>query len=254
MDLVRDLTKEEARQLTEEVKRDAQKLKDKILRLWQGRAWFALGYRTWHEYYAAEFDNLNFALDREERKEIAGQLHDEGMPKRHIATALGVDPRTVRRDIGDLNTGNISEAYAPQISPTVTEPATESYQPPARENGHNVMSIDSPWSPEEVSLRMAVELGSTVVVSFRGQHENIIEWAKEQDLFVRIDRRSEWGNPFETPADGDRETVIRNYAEHYLPYKPSLQAKLGDLKGKVLVCWCAPLACHGDVLKELVEQ
>ncbi len=26
-----------------------------------------------------------------------------------------------------------------------------------------------------------------------------------------------------------------------------------SLKGKVLGCWCAPLACHGDVLAELAN-
>ena len=26
------------------------------------------------------------------------------------------------------------------------------------------------------------------------------------------------------------------------------------LKGKTLVCWCAPKACHGDVLAEMTER
>ena len=28
---------------------------------------------------------------------------------------------------------------------------------------------------------------------------------------------------------------------------------LGELRGKDLVCWCAPLPCHADVLLELAE-
>lgn len=106
------------------------------------------------------------------------------------------------------------------------------------------------FSQEEIRLLGQVQDGHTVVASLRGQHANLIRWAEERGLYVRIDRRTEWGNPFELPADGDRDTVIRNYAEHYLPNKPSLLAKLGDLRGKVLGCWCAPEPCHGDVLKD----
>lgn len=29
---------------------------------------------------------------------------------------------------------------------------------------------------------------------------------------------------------------------------------LHELKGKTLGCFCSPLACHGDVLVELVNQ
>ncbi|MHB8407806.1 MAG: DUF4326 domain-containing protein [Acidiferrobacterales bacterium] len=28
---------------------------------------------------------------------------------------------------------------------------------------------------------------------------------------------------------------------------------LGELRGKVLGCWCSPQACHGDVLEELAN-
>ncbi len=80
------------------------------------------------------------------------------------------------------------------------------------------------------------------------RHHNLIAWAKERGLFVRVDRTTPWGNPFELGKDGDRETVIANYRDHYLPFKPTLLARLGELRGKALGCWCAPLACHADVL------
>ncbi len=112
------------------------------------------------------------------------------------------------------------------------------------------------WSEEEEQLRARLEAGETIVVSLRARHANLVQWAEQRGLFVRIDRRSDWGNPFELPGDGDRETVIRHYAEHYLPYKPSLLARIkrGDLSGKALGCWCAPEPCHGDVLKEAAKQ
>jgi Domain of unknown function (DUF4326)/ParB/Sulfiredoxin domain len=107
----------------------------------------------------------------------------------------------------------------------------------------------SGWSEEERSLLKELRAGHTIVVSFREHHANIVRWAQADGRLISIDRRTEWGNPFELPYDGDRETVIRNYANHYLPHKPSLLSRLHELRGKALACWCAPEPCHGDVLK-----
>lgn len=69
---------------------------------------------------------------------------------------------------------------------------------------------------------------------------------------VYIGRPSKWGNPFQIGKDGDRETVIRKYRE-WVVTQPHLMAALPELRGKVLGCWCAPQACHGDVLVELAN-
>ena len=29
---------------------------------------------------------------------------------------------------------------------------------------------------------------------------------------------------------------------------------LGELRGKILGCWCKPKPCHGDILVKLVEE
>jgi hypothetical protein len=29
---------------------------------------------------------------------------------------------------------------------------------------------------------------------------------------------------------------------------------LDELRGRALLCWCAPLACHGDLLKTLANS
>src|SRR5690606_33990349 len=62
---------------------------------------------------------------------------------------------------------------------------------------------------------------------------------------------SKWLNPFVVGQDGDRATVIRLYRE-YLAERADLLEDLDELRGKTLVCWCAPEACHGDVLRELL--
>jgi hypothetical protein len=91
--------------------------------------------------------------------------------------------------------------------------------------------------------------GETIVVNMRDDISKVLE---AKGLLVRIDRGTPWGNPFILDDDGDRETVIASYADHYLPHKPSLLCRLDSLRGKALGCWCAPLPCHGDALKELI--
>jgi hypothetical protein len=75
---------------------------------------------------------------------------------------------------------------------------------------------------------------------------------KRSEYDVYIGRPSKWGNPFEIGRDGDRETVIKKYRE-WIQTRPDLLAALPELKGKVLGCWCAPRACHGDVLSEMAN-
>ena len=70
---------------------------------------------------------------------------------------------------------------------------------------------------------------------------------KKSAYDVYIGRPSKWGNPFVIGKDGTRGDVVRKYAEWAEANGLREQAK-HELKGKVLACWCAPQACHGDVL------
>jgi hypothetical protein len=68
---------------------------------------------------------------------------------------------------------------------------------------------------------------------------------------VYIGRGSPWGNPFVIGKDGDRAEVIakfRVWAEQAIG-----KEWLAPLIGKDLICYCAPQACHGDVLIEMIE-
>jgi len=69
---------------------------------------------------------------------------------------------------------------------------------------------------------------------------------------VYIGRPSKWGNPFKVGKHGDRETCVRKYAD-WIAIQPDLRMALPELRGKDLVCWCAPQACHGDVLLKLAN-
>ena len=61
-----------------------------------------------------------------------------------------------------------------------------------------------------------------------------------------------WGNPFVIGRDGTRDDVIARY-ELWLLEQPELVDALPELAGKTLGCWCAPRACHGDVLARLAN-
>ncbi len=62
-----------------------------------------------------------------------------------------------------------------------------------------------------------------------------------------------WGNPFKVGIHGTRTEVIARYETYLLNY-PTLMARLPELRGKVLACWCSPLSCHADVLLRLANQ
>ena len=70
---------------------------------------------------------------------------------------------------------------------------------------------------------------------------------------VYIGRGSKWGNPFVIDKHGTRSEVIAKYKEYILG-KPELLAQLHELKGKDVVCYCAPQACHGDILVHMANN
>lgn len=71
---------------------------------------------------------------------------------------------------------------------------------------------------------------------------------------VYIGRPSKWGNPFVIGPDGTRADVVRKF-EEYLQSNPVLmEAVKRELKGKDLVCFCAPLSCHGDILSRIANE
>ena len=73
------------------------------------------------------------------------------------------------------------------------------------------------------------------------------------DVYIGRGRGSIWGNPFVIGEHGDRDEVIRRFAE-WLPTQAMLMDRVHELHGKTLGCFCAPQHCHGDVLAEIAEQ
>lgn len=70
---------------------------------------------------------------------------------------------------------------------------------------------------------------------------------------IYIGRGSIWGNPFVIGEDGDRAEVIEKY-DRYLDDHPELVARIPELRGKTLACFCAPKSCHGDILARRADR
>jgi Domain of unknown function (DUF4326) len=192
------------------------------------------------------------------RKVQALLLTRAGWSVRQVGEFLGLSTGQAFSDVKDDITEHLSEdllrtaldGLAAEFSGTV-ESASDGVLARCQAIAEEIREerIFGDWSDPERELLKQLRSGETIVVSMRDTaHPNLARWAEDAELFVRIDRRSDWGNPFEMPGDGNRDTVIRNYAEHYLPHKPSLLRRLGELHGKALGCWCAPEPCHGDIL------
>ena len=111
---------------------------------------------------------------------------------------------------------------------------------------------DAEISARDKMLIDKLKKGETVVVNQKTDLATI-KWAEDNNKYVRIDRFSDWGNPFEMGKDGTRDEVCDNYEQHFIPFKPSLTKKIHELKGMALGCWCAPARCHGDHLKHLAD-
>lgn len=194
----------------------------------------ALGMKR--EDWVARIGTIKMSI--QDRQEAVKELAADGFNNCEIADVLGVTEPTVRRDMSSFDD-------------------TDEKKP--LENGHSesfVSSNDEPehiWHPSEVDRKERAERGECVVANLRGDVE-LLAWAKSTGRYVRIDRQTEWGNVFEMPEDGDREAVIKKFAEFYLPHKDGLLRQLPNLRGKVLGCWCHPQDCHGQVIADLVNN
>lgn len=68
---------------------------------------------------------------------------------------------------------------------------------------------------------------------------------------VYIGRGGPWGNPFVVGKQYTREAAIAAYRKYLwdrIGEGSITLEQLAALDGKTLVCFCAPLPCHGDVL------
>lgn len=120
------MTPAEARTLTDEIRQTLHVGHDLIVEAFRRCAWSALGYESWDAYCQGEFAGARMIrLDREQRREIVAEMRQAGMSGRAIASGIGVDEITVRRDLATATDVAVAE-------PTpITGVNGKTYQPPA---------------------------------------------------------------------------------------------------------------------------
>lgn len=88
----------------------------------------------------------------------------------------------------------------------------------------------------------------------------LVVHCKRDRFDVYIGRPGPWGNPFSHLPNSaaqfhcaTREEAVARYREWLLGQPLLVEKAKRELRGKVLGCWCAPRACHGDVLAEIAN-
>jgi len=91
---------------------------------------------------------------------------------------------------------------------------------------------------------------------------NVINIKTNEPYDVYIGRGSIYGNPYthiknrQTKATyivATRKEAMEKYREYLLNNK-ELLARLEELRGKTLGCFCKPKSCHGDIIIDLLSK
>lgn len=85
----------------------------------------------------------------------------------------------------------------------------------------------------------------------------IVNHRNNEKYDVYIGRNSIFGNPFIINRDGTRAEVVAKYKKYFYDRIETdlyFKNKVLALKGKTLGCFCKPLACHGDIIKEWLDE
>jgi hypothetical protein len=78
---------------------------------------------------------------------------------------------------------------------------------------------------------------------------NIRHYKPNGNDTVYIGRPSKWGNPYTVEKYG-RTQAIQLYEQHLISSK--LVKQVSKLRNKILLCYCSPKPCHGDVLAKYI--
>ena len=99
--------------------------------------------------------------------------------------------------------------------------------------------------------------GSSGVAKPGGAVPGRVVHCKREAFDVYIGRPSKWGNPFRVMGEHTRAAVIEAFehrARQKIERDPKAAEEVRALYGKTLGCWCAPKACHGDVLLKIAAE
>lgn len=72
--------------------------------------------------------------------------------------------------------------------------------------------------------------------------------------YVYCGRPSKWGNPFVMGGPNSRDTVCDKFERWFLSQPQLIADAKKELRGKTLVCFCAPKRCHCDTLLRVANS
>jgi protein gp37 len=214
---------------------------------------------------AAEVCNLVLTarpVNRNERVPMAGFPHHA--VEQYIAFLLKAGHKVAVCDqIGEPNGQLVERNVTRVLSPT--EYKDPSGRPVALGVGTMPDFVNVPPSDEQSVDPTPAATKPTRVVSFHDvkDHWNQVTQQWDSDDYLYIGRRnafynlpeSIWHNPH---TAGGALPPVELYRKQ-LTASPKLLARIEELRGKILVCWCKSeakpnTACHGDVLLELLGE
>ena len=94
-----ELSPASAEQVTQQIRTMVERTWEYIAIAYQGRAYAALGYRSWDEYVDDRLGDLRLTVPRQERPHAVAALTNSRMSLRAIAKVLGVGLGTIHRDL-----------------------------------------------------------------------------------------------------------------------------------------------------------
>lgn len=94
-----ELSPASAEQITMQIRSMVERAWEYIAIAYQGRAYAALGYRSWDEYVDDRLGDLRLTVPRERRAHAVAALSNARMSLRAIAKVLGVGLGTIHRDV-----------------------------------------------------------------------------------------------------------------------------------------------------------
>jgi hypothetical protein len=80
------------------------------------------------------------------------------------------------------------------------------------------------------------------------------------DIYIGRAGRGEdgyFGNPFRMGNGASREDVVRRFQKYFterIEKDSEFKRRVLALKGKRLGCFCKPMACHGDVIADWLDE
>ena len=129
------------------------------------------------------------------------------------------------------------------------------------ESGEKIPSSESVENPGLIPVTDPPRFINTPNIINLSNVENIEEWElKGEGNHIYIGRKvdketkkhpgSKWGNPKLNDHDNNRKTVINLFKTHCMNDEDMMKS-VGELKDKILGCYCAPDQCHGEFLHQL---